>query len=79
MSKPHNCRHCSFMVCGDANWCSEHEETMSDMQIWAARKCPEWEWNPIDALTLMEWEPTPPRKRPVLDGQTTLELRGDAE
>lgn len=51
MSKPRNCRHCTWMFCGDANWCSKHEECMSDMQIWAARKCPEWEWNPIDALT----------------------------
>ena len=79
MSEPHNCRHCSFMVCGDANWCSEHEEVMSDMQIWAARKCPEWEWNPIDALTLAEWTETPPRKRPVLDGQMAIEMGDDAE
>lgn len=79
MSKPHNCRHCSFMVCGDANWCSEREEVMNDMQIRAARKCPEWEWNPFDALTLEEWTETPPRKRPVLDGQMAIELRGDAE
>ena len=74
MSKPHNCRHCSFMVCGDVNWCSKHYEVMSDMQIWAARKCPEWEWNPIDALTYKEWTETQPRKRPVLDGQMAIEL-----
>lgn len=80
MSRPHNCRHCSFMVCGDANWCSEHEEVMSDMQIWAARKCPEWEWNPMDALTLKEWEPTPPsEQKAVLDGQMAIEMGGDAE
>lgn len=79
MAQPHNCRHCSFMACGDANWCSEHEEVMSDTQIWAARKCPEWEWNPIDALTLAEWTETQPRKRPVLDGQMAIDLRGDAE
>lgn len=78
MSKPHNCRHCSFMVCGDANLCSEHEEVMSDMQIWAARKCPEWEWNPIDALTFKEWTETQQHKRPVFDGQMAMELGGDA-
>ena len=55
MSEPHNCRHCTFMVCSDANWCSKHEEVMSDMQIRVARKCPEWEWNLIDALTFDEW------------------------
>lgn len=73
MNKPHNCRHCSFMVCGDANWCSEHEEVMSDMQIQVARKCPEWEWNEIDALTMEEWKPTPQSERKaVLDGQVTM-------
>lgn len=78
MAKPHNCRHCSFMVCGDANWCSEHEEVMSDMQIWVARKCPEWEWNPIDALTLHEYqERMPVGKRAVLDGQLELGVEVD--
>lgn len=72
MSRPHNCRHCSFMVCGDANWCSEHEEVMSDVQIFVARKCQDWEWNPIDALTFAEWTPTPPSKSAVLDGQMRL-------
>lgn len=80
MSKPHNCRHCSFMVCGDANWCSEHEETMTDMQIRVARECPEWEWNELDALTFEVWrESVSVEKRPVLDGQTAMELEGDAE
>lgn len=72
MSRPHNCRHCSSMCCGDANWCSEHNEVMNDGQICAARNCPEWELNPIDALTLKEWEPTHPSKRAMLDGQMTI-------
>lgn len=71
MSRPHNCRHCTFMVCGDANWCSEHNEVMSDVQILVARKCPDWEWNEIDALTLTEWKPKP-EKKAVLDGQMKL-------
>ena len=75
MSRPRNCRHCTWMVCGDANWCSEHEECMTDAQIFVARKCPEWEWNKIDALTLQEWvEHVPIEKRAVLDGQMTLEV-----
>jgi len=76
MSMPRNCRHCSYMVCGDANWCSEHEEVMSDMQILAARKCPEWEWNPIDALTLKEWKSALPSRKTVLDGQMRIEVEG---
>jgi hypothetical protein len=50
---------------------------MSDTQIQAARKCPEWEWNLIDALTLMEWkEHVPVPRRPVLDGQMTMGTEG---
>lgn len=63
MSNPRNCRHCTFMVCGDANWCSKHEECMSDAQIAVGRSCPEWEWNPIDALTFEEYEKPPERPR----------------
>ena len=75
MSRPHNCRHCAFMCCGDANWCSEHEEVMSDMQILVARKCPDWHWCEMDALTMVEWhEHVPQSKRSVLDGQTRLEV-----
>lgn len=74
MSRPHNCRHCTWMCCGDANWCNEYKKVMSDMQIWASRKCPEWKWNPIDALTFEEWEQKQPRKRAVLDGQMTMEV-----
>ncbi len=71
MSRPHNCRHCSHMTCGDANWCSQHNELLSDGQIVAARKCPDWEWNPIDALTFIEWSSNPDKKA-VLDGQMKL-------
>lgn len=75
MSKPRNCRHCSFMTCGDANWCSERNEVMSDSQINASRRCPMWEWNPIDALTIEEWvEHIPMPRRPVLDGQLRLDV-----
>jgi hypothetical protein len=66
------------MVCGDANWCSMHEECMSDAQISVTRKCPDWEWNELDALTLIEWKDMPPRKRPVLDGQMKLGFEEDA-
>lgn len=74
MSRPHNCRHCSQMVCGDANWCSKHEEVMSDAQITVARKCPNWEWCEWDSLTLTEWKEPPPKKKRVDEGQMKLEF-----
>lgn len=74
MSRPHNCVHCTWMVCGDANWCSEKNEVMSDPQIIVNRNCPMWEWNPINALTLEEYDKYRPTKgRAVLDGQLKLE------
>lgn len=72
---PRNCRHCTWMTCGDANWCSEREATMSDLEIKVWRKCDRWNWNPIDALTLEEWHRSEPSgARAVLDGQTSLEV-----
>lgn len=50
--KPRNCRHCTNMVCGDANYCEYTGETYSDGYIRARRNCPGFEYNPIDALTL---------------------------
>ena len=50
--RPRNCRHCTHMTCGDANYCDETQETMSDAAISVRRSCDKWEWNPIDALTL---------------------------
>lgn len=76
MSRPHNCRHCSQMVCGDANWCSQHEECMSDAQITVARKCRDWEWSELDALTLTEWVERP-RGRTTSDGQMKLRFGED--
>ena len=51
-----NCRHCSNMVCGDANYCKYTGETYSDGYIRARRNCPGFEYNPIDALTLEDPE-----------------------
>lgn len=74
MSRPHNCRHRAWMMCGDINWCDEHEDTMSDAQIFAARKCPDWRWCETDALTMDEWQEPRPSERAVLDGQMRLEM-----
>lgn len=54
--RPRNCRHCTNMVCGDANYCEYTGETYSDGYIRARRNCPGFEYNPIDALTLEDPE-----------------------
>lgn len=55
-SKTRNCRHCTNMVCGDANYCEYTGYTYSDGYIRAHRNCPGFEFNPIDALTLIDPE-----------------------
>ena len=48
-----NCRHCTNMVCGDANYCEYTGETYSDGYIRARRNCQGFEYNTIDAFTFM--------------------------
>lgn len=38
------------MVCGDANYCTEHKECYTDKQICRTNKCKDFSFNPIDAL-----------------------------
>lgn len=55
-NRPRNCRHCTNMTCGDANYCEYTGETYGDGYIRAHRNCPGFEFNPIDALTLEDPE-----------------------
>lgn len=55
-NRPLNCRHCTNMVCGDANYCEYTGETYSDGYIRAHRDCQGFEYNSIDALTLEDKE-----------------------
>ena len=44
------CRYCTYMCCGDANWCSVKKRTFSDASIKSTNRCKDFELNPIDAL-----------------------------
>lgn len=44
------CRYCSYMVCGDANYCCVRKRTYSDEYIKRTNKCKLFKPNPIDAL-----------------------------
>lgn len=44
------CRYCNNMVCGDANYCTVKEATLSDSYICRTNKCNDFEFNEIDAL-----------------------------
>ena len=44
------CRYCTFMHCGDANWCSKKKVTFTDEKIRRTNTCKFFDFNPIDAL-----------------------------
>lgn len=68
------CRYCSYMVCGDANYCSVYDRCYSDEHIKHTNHCKEFDLNPIDALRLNDKCYRPREKRPDPDGvQMTLE------
>ena len=52
------CKYCTYMVCGDANYCSIKEKLYSEKYICNANKCKHFELNPIDARgTGKEYKP----------------------
>ena len=63
------CRYCSNMVCGDANYCTEHKECFTDKQICRPNKCKQFVLNPIDALQLNEkgYQPRKPKEKTVFE------------
>lgn len=74
MSRPRNCRHCAFMCCGDANWCDEHDEAMSDAQISVHRNCPDWRWCELDALTFKVFVESCESQELNVDRQLRMEM-----
>lgn len=70
---PRNCRHCTKMTCGEANWCAARQEVLSDAQIAAYRRCPSYEPNPVDALTLDDPKQEAARERELYEKR----MRGD--
>lgn len=59
------CRYCAYMVCGDANWCSEKKKTFTEKQICSTNRCKDFELNPIDALGINSdgYKPRKPKEK----------------
>ena len=62
------CRYCSYMVCGDANYCEIKDRCYSDEHIKHTNQCKDFELNPIDALRLNDKCYRPREKKPDPDG-----------
>ena len=68
------CRYCSYMVCGDFNYCEIKKRSYSDEHIKHTNHCKDFDLNPIDAIRLNEKCYRPRLKRPEPDGiQITIE------
>ena len=67
------CRYCTYMCCGDANFCSIRQKTYSDAYIKRPNKCRDFDFNPIDALgeNPNEYKPKKPKAD---DGEQTFAL-----
>lgn len=62
------CRYCSFMVCGDANYCEVKHKTFSTKYIKRQNNCKFFVLNPMDALFENE-RGYRPRERKKDDGE----------
>ena len=60
------CRYCTFMHCGDANWCSKKNTTFTDEQLCRTNTCKFFDLNPIDALGINTegYSPRKPKQPP---------------
>lgn len=58
------CRYCNNMVCGDANYCTKHNECYTDKQICRPNKCKDFDLNSIDALGINPKEYKPREIKP---------------
>lgn len=72
------CRYCSYMVCGDANYCSNFKRTFSTEYIKKPNKCKRFDFNEIDALGENP-NPYKPREKKInqtCSGQIAFEKGG---
>lgn len=59
------CRYCCYLCVGDANYCSEKQQTMSDAVAKSPNRCHSFALNPIDAFGENErgYKPREPKKK----------------
>lgn len=63
------CRYCTFMCCGDVNWCAEKKVTFTDEQICRTNACKSFKLNPIDALGINTKGYSPRKPKEPQNGQ----------
>lgn len=70
------CRYCCYLVVGDANYCTKHENAMSEATAKSLNRCSDFAFNPIDAFFENEdgYKPREQKnpKKEQCDGQISL-------
>lgn len=68
------CRYCCHLCVGDAIYCGERKETMSESTAKSPNRCHSFAFNPMDAFNFdKEYQPRKPKKAQC-DGQMRLEV-----
>lgn len=58
------CRYCAFCMHGDAYYCGEHEEVLSESQVKRANKCKEYAQSELgDVDTGKQYKPRPKKEK----------------
>ena len=50
------CVYCSYMICGDANYCEKHKKCLSDNAIKSVNKCKDFAFVELNALTMKTYK-----------------------
>ncbi len=72
------CRYCCFLCVGDVPYCTEKEQTISEVAAKSPNRCSSYAMNPIDAFGENKngYKPREKRepKKTQCDGQISLEV-----
>lgn len=63
------CRYCTYMVCGDFNYCEIKKKFFLKSTIKSINHCKDFEFNPMDALQENKNEYKPREKDEKIEGQ----------
>lgn len=67
------CRYCTYLVVGDANYCTVKNKCMSESSAKSVNRCREFELNVIDAFGENQKEYTPREpKEEQIEGQLNI-------
>ena len=69
------CRYCSFCIDGDALYCTDHDEVLTDKKVRQVNHCKDFALSPVgDVFTGRQYQPRKSKSLTACDGCEQLEL-----